>query len=994
MSDGSYQTMPERHRERCTVVPTKLTDYSYMVEKKEGMHVPVKIFASEKLLQKMLEDNCIQQGINVAGLPGIKGWSIMMPDAHQGYGFSIGGVAAIDVKDGCISPGGIGFDINCLTKDNLILSSYGYVKPIQEYEPDFIEVEHAHDQYTLKSLKMRQSLMSFNQETKIITGKTPAYFMKRKYCGSVLQITSQLGNSITVTNEHPILTKQGMIKAGSLRKGDELAVYPFKGVTYEEPEHLLLVDEIFTPEINRELKERGLLPLSLNNPKLPLLLKLFGYLLGDGSIYLSGKKGFVNAYGTEEDLLDIQKDISELGFSAKIYARTRDHTIPTRYGTVEFTAENCELHTSSKALAKLFFALGYPQGRKTITPHLIPEWIMQSPLWMKRLFLSGFFGAELSSPRTHTKTGFDCPTLSINKNSTALETGRFFAIQLMQLLESFGVETHHLHQSKDFMNQHGATERLRVFISSEEENLLRLWGTIGFSYNKKREQLSHIALLYIQEKKELTLQRKKMALSTKDLKNKGLTLKEVQKVLTSSLVNDRFIERHYYGSAGQRISLTFSSFNDYVVTKQKELETFGCFFDTISTITKKAYDDEVYDFNIPETHSFIAGNIVVSNCGVRLLATNLKKEQVYEKIRPLLDSLFHHIPPGVGEKSKFKLTNQELDVVLKEGAHWAVRSGYGTQEDLDNCEENGCLAAAEPSLISDRAKARGRGQLGTLGSGNHFIEIQYVHKIFDKKTADVFGIHHEGQIVVMIHCGSRGLGHQVCSDFLRKMEDAYPEIIAKLPEKDLIYAPAESAIAKDYFKAMCAAANFAWANRHMIGHQARVAFTEVFGQETTLQTVYDVAHNIAKLETYEIDGKESELWIHRKGATRAFGPHRKEIPAKYQETGQPILIPGSMGTSSYVLVGTEKARYESFASTAHGAGRAMSRFKANQMWRGEKLKADLEKEQIYIKAASWKGITEEAPLAYKDVDEVVRVSDQAGIGTIVAQLKPIGVVKG
>lgn len=381
------------------------------------------------------------------------------------------------------------------------------------------------------------------------------------------------------------------------------------------------------------------------------------------------------------------------------------------------------------------------------------------------------------------------------------------------------------------------------------------------------------------------------------------------------------------------------------------------------------------------------------NCGVRLLTTNLKKSEVEPKIKPLLDELFKNIPPGVGGKSIFRLSDQELDDVLKNGAEWALRQGYGVQEDLDHCEENGRMKDADPNKVSHKAKSRGRAQLGTLGSGNHFLEIQRVAKIFDKETAKVFGINEEDQIVVLIHCGSRGLGHQVCSDYLRKMEDTYPDIMAKLPEKDLIYAPAKTQLADDYFKAMSAAANYAWANRHIIGHQVRKSFKHLF-KNAELQTVYDVAHNIAKLEQHSADNETFTAYVHRKGATRAFGPGKMEIPKNYQSTGQPIFIPGSMGTSSYVLVGTEKSHQESFASTAHGAGRVMSRHEAIRKYRGEQIKQDLEKDSIYVKAASWKGITEEAPPVYKDVDEVVKVSDQAGIGKLVAQLKPLGVIKG
>ncbi len=382
------------------------------------------------------------------------------------------------------------------------------------------------------------------------------------------------------------------------------------------------------------------------------------------------------------------------------------------------------------------------------------------------------------------------------------------------------------------------------------------------------------------------------------------------------------------------------------------------------------------------------------NCGVRLLVTNLTKEHIYGRIQPLLNSLFKNIPPGVGGKSLYKLTNEELDRILEEGPSWAIKKGYGLKEDLENCENNGFMKEAKSSKVSEKAKDRGRGQLGTLGSGNHFLEIQYVNKIFDEKIANKFGIKEKDQVVVLIHCGSRGLGHQVCSDYIRKMEEEYPEIIKSLPDKNLIYAPAKSKLAKEYYEAMCAAANFAWTNRQIITHQTRKSFQEVFGDRVKLDVLYDVSHNIAKKEIHEIDGKKVQVWVHRKGATRAFGPGNKELPKKYSETGQPIFIPGSMGTSSYVLVGTDNSMNESFGSTAHGAGRLLSRHSAIEKWKGKDLKKQLETEKIYIKASSLKGISEEAPQAYKDVDEVVKVSDEANIGKIVAQLKPIGVIKG
>ncbi len=381
------------------------------------------------------------------------------------------------------------------------------------------------------------------------------------------------------------------------------------------------------------------------------------------------------------------------------------------------------------------------------------------------------------------------------------------------------------------------------------------------------------------------------------------------------------------------------------------------------------------------------------NCGVRLIATSLIREDVEPKIKELLNTLYDIVPSGVGKEAKERLSDDELDAIMKEGPAYLVRKGKGVQEDIDRCEANGCLTDADPSKITRKAKARGRRQLGTLGAGNHFLEIQYVEDIENPDVAKTFGITKKGQVVFMIHCGSRGLGHQVASDYLRKMEDEYPEIITNLPEKDLIYAPINSPLGKDYYAAMCAAANFAWANRHMIQQYTIEGFKKYF-PEANFQLVYDVTHNIAKKEIHAFNGEEKEVMVHRKGATRAFGPGSKDLPEVYQETGQPIIIPGSMGTSSYLLVGTKEAMNVSFGSTAHGAGRVMSRFAAKKEFDGEQIKEDLEKEHIYLKVGSVKGVADEAPLAYKDVDEVIKVSHDAGIGKIVAKLKPMGVIKG
>ncbi len=386
------------------------------------------------------------------------------------------------------------------------------------------------------------------------------------------------------------------------------------------------------------------------------------------------------------------------------------------------------------------------------------------------------------------------------------------------------------------------------------------------------------------------------------------------------------------------------------------------------------------------------------NCGVRLVNTNLSESDVRPKLRELLEQVFRNVPSGVGSKGLVRIkTEKDFDEVLRNGAAWAVENGYGWKQDLEFLESQGCIKEADPKDVSSNAKKRGMPQVGSLGSGNHFLEIQKVDKIFNPEVAKAFGIEKQGQIVAMIHTGSRGLGHQVCSDYLREMERAYHDIISKLPDRELVYAPAGSQLAEKYFSAMSAAANFAWCNRQMILHWVRESFHQVFKKDAEslgLKVVYDVAHNIAKLEEHEVDGKKVKVFVHRKGATRAFPPGHKDLPQEYKKVGQPVLLPGCMGTASYVLVGTEHGMIESFGSTAHGAGRAMSRHEAIRRYSGKEVAQRLEKAGILVKGASWEGIAEEAPEAYKDIDEVARVSDAAGIGKMVVRLVPLGVAKG
>jgi tRNA-splicing ligase RtcB (3'-phosphate/5'-hydroxy nucleic acid ligase) len=972
----------------------KINEVTWEIPKEGAMKVPGMIFVSEKLLEAIKEDKSIEQVKNVACMPGILKNSFAMPDMHMGYGFSIGGVAAFDFENGIITPGGIGFDINCLPKGTKIMTEYGSTKTIESFEKEYVDVDSGGSDYALKLQIGKSRLLSLDLRQKSFLSKDAVYFMKKMHTEPLYEIKTKLGYSIEVTGDHPILTRAGMTRAEELQECREIAVFPFKGVEYEPLRATSLLEEdLFSSQISNELIKRELLPLKLDNPKIPVLTRLFGFLLGDGLIYFSGEKGFICAYGEKDELEAVKEDFGKLGYSARIYSRKRQHSVPTKYGVVDFESESSELHVSSRSLAKLFCELGYPVGKKTSQAYLIPKWIKDAPLWIKRLFLSGYFGAELSKPRTHTKTGFDCPTVSINKSSTLLENAREFSIQLMQMLEEFNVRTHSLLVREDYFNKDGATHRLKIQISSDEDNLLNLFERIGFSYNRKRHDLAMIAVLYIKEKKSLTQIRKHIAEKIKELKNQGLTLNEVQKLLACDFANNRFVERHYNANAKQRITQGFVSFKEFCKQKYDCLEDSGALYDEIKSIRLKEYSDYVYDFNVRDTHNFIAENIIVSNCGVRLLATNLNKEDVEPKMSELLDQLFKRVPSGTGRDSDIKLTDRELEDVMIKGAKWAVEKGYGNDDDLLHAESNGTLDGAVPSKVSPKARARGRSQLGTLGAGNHFLEVQFVDEIYKSDVAEKFGITEKGQVVVMIHCGSRGFGHQICTDYLRRMEDEYADIISKLPEKDLAYAPFNSKVGQDYFGAMACAANYAWANRHIIADKVRKSFEAVFN-DAKLSTVYDVAHNIAKIEEHNIDGERKKVIVHRKGATRCFPAGHPEVPEKYREVGHPVIIPGSMGTASFVMVGAPGTMDIAFGSTAHGAGRVMSRNEANRLFRGEDVKKNLEKKNIQLKSASWRGVSEEAPEVYKDIDEVVKVTQKAGISNPVARLRPMGVVKG
>ena len=384
------------------------------------------------------------------------------------------------------------------------------------------------------------------------------------------------------------------------------------------------------------------------------------------------------------------------------------------------------------------------------------------------------------------------------------------------------------------------------------------------------------------------------------------------------------------------------------------------------------------------------------NCGIRLLAAHLTLDDVRPRLGDLASALFRNCPSGVGSESQVRLSPADFERVLTEGAAWALEKGFASREDLAHTEEDGTIPGADPGEVSKRAFQRGRPQLGTLGAGNHFIEVDEVDGIFDPDAARVLGLF-AGQVVVQIHCGSRGFGHQVCTDYVSRFQSTVRKYGIRLPDRELVCAPLDSPEGRAYLAAMACAANYAFANRQVLAHQVRRSFAEVMGEgtgDTSLHQIYDIAHNMAKFEDHEVDGKRRRVCVHRKGATRAFGPGTPGLAADLQPIGQPVLIPGSMGTASWVLLGTEGSMQQSYGSTCHGAGRVMSRARAKREVRGEALRAELEARGITVRAGSLSGLAEEAPQAYKDVDRVIQVVAQAGIARKVARLRPVAVIKG
>jgi len=939
--------------------------YEWEVPKtyRSDMRVPVRIYATRSQLEKMLQDPTINQGINVATLPGIYKYSIILSDGHSGYGYPIGGVGAFDAEEGVISPGGIGYDINCLPGDTRVLSPLGY----------YIE---------LKNLRVGSSVASVGNA--VVDSRVVYHFSRFERELYVIRTAS--GRVLRLSYDHPVLTRNGMVTTEELKVGDYVALYPFDGQPYESPPDVVLVDEDILPSSSvRVLKNLGLIPLRASDPRFPLLVRVLGYFIGDGAF--DGKMTWF--YGSPDGLELIRRDIMRLGFKpSRIYHRRRRSRISDK----EFISDEYSFNVSAWSFRRLLVALGAPEGRKSEARFSVPEWLFKMPRWIKRLFLAGYFGAELEKPYTLNGYNFSDLRVTVVKKRDYVDSGVEFLEGIKRLLDDLGVETGGIYRI-----EYKDSVLLRLTISSKPENLIKLWTEVGYDYNPERMNLGLAAATYLSYKMRVIGHRADVMKQAIKMYESGSTPSEIESELDSEYAGRRFIERSIYGDRSEiRIPPNFPRFGEWLSKHYDGVRIW----DEIISIEKTPYNDYVYDITVDrDEHNFIADGFIVSNCGVRVMRTDLDVDDVMPRLKDLADTLFRNVPAGLGSRRKdFRVDMRTLDEVARRGAQYMIeRFGLGWPEDVEHIEERGAMPGADPSRVSDNAKRRGLNQLGTLGSGNHFLEIQRVDKIYDERIAKALGITHEGQITVMVHTGSRGFGHQICSDYLKVMDRYVRRMGIKLVDRELVYAHIKSREAEDYIKAFSAAVNFAFANRQAISHWVRQSFEQVFhttADKLGMKLIYDVAHNIAKLEEHDVDGKRVKVYVHRKGATRALPAGHPLTPKDYQSIGQPVLVPGSMGTASYILVGMPGSLEKSFGSAPHGSGRVMSRHAAKRKYRADQVLRELSQRGILVRADSKATISEEVEYAYKSSDEVTLVAEVVGIAKRVVRLMPLAVVKG
>jgi tRNA-splicing ligase RtcB len=948
------------------------------VSYKAGMRVPAKIYATRKLLDAM-DAGVIEQVTNVACLPGIVKYAYAMADAHWGYGFPIGGVAAFDVEKGVISPGGIGFDINCLHPDSRVYDENGVWTRIADVDVS------------------RQGFVTFDGERVAAVPSRAIAKQVRHESGAILRVTTELGRELLVTRDHPLMTKRGMVPAGSVSAGDQLLTSGVEGLSYSRPPGLqvLSADDLSRAmdtlgmtdgvdeggRVVRQLRSLGLDSLYLDDPRTAQVLKVLGFFFGGGTMSGAGVERTVSFRGKAEDLEDVSRDLEALGFTSSLRnGRRTEPSLPA-------DCSDGRTLISPAPLAVLLVALGAPPGDNAGTTYRPPLWLEFAEPWQKKLFLAAYFGAALTPPVPADGTGLQSPCFGVVGVGSSSESAIEFLEDIRALLGSLGIDSSPPFRAEGRGDIGGGaqTAAFRVRIPSDRENLLRLFGKVGYLYNREKSRLASVAACYLR------------TLLSVGGGIEGAPTRGAVGLVASESGGAGVLAQSVLPRGGVTGWRGVEKFEDFL---SREAGTSGLVYDRVRSIESVRYEGPVYDVTIGDpNHNFVAEGVVVSNCGMRLIRTNLGYDEVRPKIRELVDSIFRLVPAGVGVKGFLRVNDSQFDEIMKYGVKWCAENGHAWEDDPSHVEEGGYIKGGDPSKVSRQARSRGIDQLGTLGSGNHYLEIQVVDpaRHFDRELARNFGIVEEDQVLVMVHCGSRGFGHQIGSDYLRVFDGAMKRYGLEVKDRELACAPFSSREGKDYYGAMVCAANMAFTNRQIIVQRVREAFSRVFHRDSEsldMHLIYDVCHNVAKVENHSYDGSRADFLVHRKGATRSFGPGHPDIPAPYRAIGQPVIIGGSMETGSYLLLGTQKAMDETFGSTAHGSGRTMSRTAAKKEVRGAELQKRMLDRGIYVKAATMDGLAEEAGMAYKDISDVVETMDRAGISKKVVALRPIGNIKG
>ena len=831
-----------------------------------------------------MDSGVIEQVTNVASLPGIVKYSYAMADAHWGYGFPIGGVAAFDPENGIISPGGIGFDINCLHPDSKVCDENGIWKRIVDVETN------------------SQGFVTLDEGSRAEVSTRAIMKQQRWESESILKVKTRGGKTILVTEDHPLRSRAGMIPAGKVSLGDYLLTSGVEGVEFTEPRPI----EIVSPEtikltmermgitekgnaqvqILSQLRARGLDRLLVSDPRMLQLTKLLGFIFGDGNIPAVKKGHYASFWGDRADLASIKADLETLGFASHHFTRARHHKIQTHYGPSEFDFTEESLQASSTAFAVLMVALGAPYGKKTIQAYRLPPWLLAAASWQKKLFLAAFFGAELSKPMTTNGYDFQMPSFSVSKLERLSENALELLEDFRTMLASQGVETSNPARVEgyNYNGIDGPSTGFRLSILSNTPNLLRFFGRVGYLYNKRKQRLGNIACRFLAHQQALRDERNSVRQRAVAMYASGVSAGQIVKSLASEVAGPSFVRHSIWQTRGSARVWNTTKLEEF--TTEFEEGTSGLTYDKVVSIESVPYEGPVYDVTIGDpNHNFVADGVVVSNCGMRLIRTNLRYSEVKPRVKELVDLLFRLVPTGVGVKGFVKVNQSQFEEVMRWGVKWCAENGYGWEDDVEKVEEGGFIKGANPSKVSQQASSRGISQLGTLGSGNHYCEIQVVDpaRFFDAKIGKHFGLVHDDQVVIMVHCGSRGFGHQVGSDYLRVFDGAMKRYGITVRDRELACAPFSSKEGEDYYGAMVCAANMAFANRQVIVHRISEAFNQVFHKDPEaldMHIIYDVCHNIAKVERHKLDGGVQGPPRAQEGRDEELRPRAPRHPAR------------------------------------------------------------------------------------------------------------------